>query len=207
MSAPDLPQSPNTQRGHLPKLPGEWYRGNAAVFWTHTVAHRREGWLDVVFHSAFREIMLHAAVREHLLCPIYTLMPDHLHVIWMGVNAASDQRRAAAFLRGQLGPRLAPAGWQHQPHDHVLRADERKRGVCARTCSYIAENPVRAGLVAEAAAWGFSGCVVPGYPMLHPLAEDFWGKFWRIYAAAVERESIGTIGDDMGFDDRAKARV
>jgi hypothetical protein len=25
------------------------------------------------------------------------------------------------------------------------------------------------------------GAVVPGYPFLHPLAEDFWKLFWGIY--------------------------
>lgn len=200
-AAPDQPAPSDTSapptapsiHGHLPRLPPEFYRGTAVVFWTHTVARRRIGWLDPAFHATFRELLLHTAARESLLCPVYTLMPDHGHLIWMGINPASDQRRAAAFLRTHLVDHLAPARWQHQPHDSVLRAEERKRGAFMRTCAYVAENPVRAGLVPSAPAWPFTGCVVPGYPKLHPLADDFWPKFWRIYSAAIERGSIGKI--------------
>ena len=86
--------------------------------------------------------------------------------------------------------------WQHQPHDHVLRDEERKCGLLASTCFYIAENPVRARLVTKATEWAFTGCIVPGYPTLHPLAEDFWEKFWRIHAATLARGSAAKIGDD-----------
>ena len=197
MSAPETPRSQPS--GFLPRLSPEWYRGPAVVFWTHTISHRRKGWLDASFHTAFRELMLHAAAREQLLCPIYTLMPDHIHLIWMGVGSASEQRTATSFLRKQLEPHLASARWQHQAHDRVLREEERKRGAFASTCYYIAENPVRAGLANSAAAWPFTGCVVPGYPTLHTLADGFWKKFWRIYAAATARGIIGKIGDDTSL--------
>lgn len=194
MPTPEPQAKPRLPSGHLPRLAPEWYRSTAVVFWTHTIARRRIGWLDTTFHATFRELLLHAAVREQLLCPIYTLMPDHLHLIWMGIDENSDQRRATSFLREQLKPCLAPGRWQHQPYDHVLRDEERKRGAFASTCLYIAENPTRAGLVTHASEWAFTGCIVPGYPTLHPLATDFWEKFWRIYAAAVTRGEIGKIG-------------
>ena len=161
MPASDPTRSPQEPRGHLPRLEPEWYRGSAVVFWTHPIGRRSTGWLDAQFHSVFRELLLHAAAREHLLCPIYTLMPDHLHLVWMGVSATSDQRRATAFLRTQLKPHLAPARWQHQPHDHVLRDEQRKRGAFASTCFYVAENALRAGLAAKAPEWAYTGCVVP----------------------------------------------
>jgi REP element-mobilizing transposase RayT len=183
----------------LPRLPPEWYRGDAVVFWTHTIAHRRTGWLDASLHAAFREVMLHAAAREKLLCPMYTLMPDHVHLIWMGVNTESNQRAATSFLREQIEPHLVPVRWQHQPHDRVLRDEERKHGAFASTCHYIADNPVRAGLVATASAWSFTGCIVPGHPKRHPLADDFWDKFWRIYAAAIARGAVGKIGNDASL--------
>lgn len=179
--------------GHLPRLPPEYYRGHAFVFWTNTIANRATGWLNESFHRTFREVALHAAAREQLLCPIYTLMPDHLHLVWMGTAEDSDQRAASRFLREQLAPRLAPHDWQHQPHDHVLRDRERERGAFAATCAYIAANPVRAGLVPDTREWMFTGCVLPGYPNLHPLHENFWDLFWRIHHSAVEAGRIGTI--------------
>ena len=51
-------------------------------------------------------------------------MPDHLHLVWMGMRRESDQFNAMRFLRRQLGPMLKPYKFQHQAHDHVLREDE-----------------------------------------------------------------------------------
>lgn len=176
---------------HLPRLPAEFYRGNAVVFWTHTMEDRATGWLDATKHGAFREIVLHAAIRENLVCPIYTMMPDHVHLILMGVGSDSDQRAGTSFLRRQFERHLAPARWQHQPHDHVLREDERTRGAFLATCAYIAENPVRKGLVKKAGDWPYTGCVVPGYPNLSPNTDDYWDLFWRIYNEAVARSRVG----------------
>jgi len=60
------------QKGKLPRLQREFYRGCAVVFWTLTLEHRVQGWLNVCFHARFRALMLHAAVRSHLLCPAYS---------------------------------------------------------------------------------------------------------------------------------------
>jgi REP element-mobilizing transposase RayT len=147
------------------------------------IAWRGTGWLDETFHAQFREMMLHTAAREGLFCPVYCLMPDHLHLIWMGLRRNSDQRNGIKYLREHLGPALRPHRFQHQAHDHVLRQEERKRDAFARVCCYILANPVRAGSISESEIWPFVGAVVPGYPKLHPLADDFWPKFWRIYLA------------------------
>ena len=36
-------------------------------------------------------------------------------------------------------------------------------------------------LVPHPREWRFLGAVVPGYPFLHPLEEDFWEQFWKLY--------------------------
>jgi putative transposase len=177
-------------RGHLPRLAPEFYRGRTVVFWTHPIKNRATGWLNPGFHHAFREITVHAAIRERLFCPIYTLMHDHLHAIWIGLSPFSDQQRAVAILRRQLAAILRPHCFQHQAYDHVLRAEEREKGAFAATCQYIAENPVRAGLTTDQAPWPYTGCIVPGYFDLNPFQPDFWDKFWRIYHAASERAGL-----------------
>ena len=161
------------QRDNLPRLLRHHYQGHAVVMWTLTMEHRAAGWLNELFHLRFRELMLHAAFREKVWCPTYCLMPDHLHLVWMGMRRESDQFNAMRFLRRQLGPMLKPYKFQHQAHDHVLREDERKRGAFARVCFYVLANPGRAKLVAEGGDWPFSGVIVPGYPALHPRQEDF----------------------------------
>jgi hypothetical protein len=166
---------------YLPRLPREHYQADAVVFWTLTVFDRAQGWLTPAFHQEFRELMFHAAAREGLLCPIYCLMPDHLHLVWMGLRLDSDQFNGMAFLRTHLEPELSPAKFQPQAQDEVLRGEQRKRHAFAKVCFYIAANPARAKLIGETEAWPFTGCVVPGYPKLKPMGEDYWAKFWQIY--------------------------
>jgi len=129
-------------------------------------------------------LVLHAAAREAIFCPTYCLMPDHLHLVWMGLRLDSDQLNGMAFLRTHLEPGLARQKFQHQAHDHVLKEEERRRNAFVRVCNYIQENPLRAELVQHPAEWRFSGAIVPGYPTLHPLQENFWPKFWKLYSQA-----------------------
>jgi hypothetical protein len=89
------------------------------------------------------------------------------------------------FLRTHLEKLLHPARFQPQAFDHVLREEERERGAFSRVAHYIAENPVRAELVAEAKAWPYTGCMVPGYPTLDPRSEKFWDVFWKVHMARV----------------------
>jgi putative transposase len=169
------------RRFHLSRLPREYYQGDAVVHWTLPVARRGKGWLNESFHETFRELMLHAVAREGMFCPAYCLMPDHIHLVWMGLRRNSDQRNGMAFLRTYLESKLAPMKFQHQAHDHVLKDEDRRRNAFARVCHYVLANPVRAELVKHPAEWKFSGAVVPGYPTLHSLRDDFWKKFWKLY--------------------------
>jgi REP element-mobilizing transposase RayT len=176
------------EHGHLPRLAREFYQRDAIVHWTLTLQDRATGWLKDSFHSDFRELMLHAAVRESLLCPTYCLMLDHLHLVWMGTNRESDQLKGMAFLRTHLEPLLTPHRFQHQPYDNVLRDKERERGAFAKVCSYILANPQRKELVKKPHDWRFRGAIVPGYPRLDPFEDDYWEKFWRIYGRRFEKE-------------------
>ncbi len=175
-------RDPINRAYYLPRLPREHYQGDAVVFWTLTAFDRATGWLTKDLHHQFRELMFHAISREGLVCPIYCLMPDHIHLIWMGLRLDTDQINGMAFLRTYLEPALAPAVFQPQPQDEVLREDRRKKGAFAKFCFYTAANPVRAELVDKPEAWPFTGCLVPGYPKLNPFADDYWSKFWKIFA-------------------------
>jgi putative transposase len=139
-------------------------------------------------HCHFRELLLHAAARESLFCPVYVVMPDHAHLVWMGMRLESDQRNAMKFLRKHLAAELArrsPTGvefeLQKQSHDSVLREKDRLRGAFQRTCFYVSDNPRRKELVKHPSQWPYLGAVVPGHPFLHPLAKEFWEQFWKLY--------------------------
>ncbi|EEF60832.1 hypothetical protein [Pedosphaera parvula] len=191
------PRDPLNRKFNLPRLCREDYQGDAVVMWTLTVFDRAKGWLNPCFHHFFRELMFHVAAREDLVCPIYCLMPDHLHLVWMGLRRDTDQLNGMSFLRTHLEPELSPAKFQPQAHDAVLRAEQRKRNAFAQVCFYVAANPVRATLANQPEDWAFTGSVLPGYPKLNPLAEDYWPKFWRIYAKLRQSDAGNLVRPSM----------
>jgi hypothetical protein len=164
-----------------PRLPREFYQGFSIALWTHTFEDRATGWLNDAFHLHFREILLHTCHRYGLANACYVLMPDHWHLVWMGLEESSDQWLATAFLRKNLHPALGPARLQDRAHDHVLREKERERGAIQAACSYVIHNPQRARLCGDSHDWQYLGAMVPGYPKLDPRSADFWDRFWKIY--------------------------
>ena len=168
---------------HLPRLARPFYQADAYVHWTLTVQNRATGWLSNSFHGIWRELLLHCAAREGLVCPSYCIMPDHIHLLWMGLRPDSDQRNGMAFLRTHVEPRLAPLKFQSQAHDHVLRPIERTLDSLRTTIAYVLLNPVRKGWVRQPQEWPCQGCVVAGYPRLHPLEDRFLEIFWKLYTA------------------------
>ncbi|MBX7105349.1 MAG: hypothetical protein K1X57_14795 [Gemmataceae bacterium] len=172
------------KHSYLKRLPPEYYRGLATVHWSMTIDERKTGWLDGVFHARLREILTHAAFRYGFACPIYCCMPDHFHLLCMGILPECDQRKAARYFRKHLNALLDPFGFrlQDQGYDRVLRGDEGTRSAIEEVFEYIARNPVRSGIVAEEDVWRypFTGCLLPGYPELRVGDADFWERAWRI---------------------------
>ena len=193
---------------YLRRLSPESYRGLAMVHWTLTVADRRTGWLDACAHACWREALLHALARYALAVPVYCLMPDHAHLLLVGLTERSDQQRALSFLRRYTtrmfaadGSESASAtgqrvGWQKQAYDHVLREEERRGDAFQTVAHYIVENPVRAGLVEAAEVWRFSGALVAGWPALDWRQRDFWNRWWSIFAAGDDESAAGTEDSD-----------
>ena len=192
MDAPEndpIPKFPDW----LPRLAPAFYCGFASIHWQMTLDRRKTGWLTSGFLAGFRELLLHTMARHHLVCPVYCLMPDHMHLIWMGVATDADQRKAARFFRAQVNAllerHLPGARFQKQAYDHVLRQHERGADAVRGMAWYILQNPVRAGLVKRAEDWPNLGAMVPGYPTLHPLEEGYWERFWKLRAAMIEAGS------------------
>jgi REP element-mobilizing transposase RayT len=174
------------QHDHLPRLPAEYYRSQAFVHWTMTTQDRATGWLVAAFYYQFREVLTHTMFRYGLTCPIYCCMPEHIHLLWIGILDESDQQKAVKFFRRHVNVLLAPFGarFQRQPYDHVLRDAEHEPEAFESVAEYIARNPERRGLVPVDAYrdYPYTGCLVPGYPELHPWQGDYWGSFWNTYS-------------------------
>jgi len=151
-----------------------------------TIEDRKTGWLIPIFYYKFREILTHTMFRYGLCCPIYCCMPDHIHLLWIGILDGSDQRTAAKYFRRHLNPVLEKLGCQlqSQPYDHVLRDDERGRTAFEEVAEYIARNPERKQLVGpdQFREYRFTGCLIPGYPELTLWQDDYWDRFWRTYS-------------------------
>lgn len=160
-------------RDHLQRLPAGYYQGHAIVHWSLTIRDRRTGWLSVPFLYRFRELLTHSC-----------LMPDHFHVVWMGLLPGSDQMLAMKHLRKAVNESLRRIAFelQDQSYDHVLKSEEQRDKAFHDLCDYIARNPERDGLVAMDgfSKYPFSGCVVPGYPELRPFEKDFRDHFDRV---------------------------
>jgi putative transposase len=175
-----------TRHDYLKRLPPQHYQGQAYVHWSMSMKDRKTGWLVPIFYHRFREILTHAMFRYGLCCPIYACMPDHIHLLWIGIFDNSDQRNAAKFFRAQLNPILQEHGaqFQQQPHDHVLREEERQGTAVEDVAEYIARNPERARLVPVDGfeEYPYTGCLVPGYPKLNPWQDNYWELFWRLYS-------------------------
>jgi putative transposase len=175
------------RKGRLPRLTSNHYWGHAFVHWTLTIANRETGWLTPSFFGSWQLALLHASARYRVVCPIYVVMPDHIHLLWLGLaRDGSEQKAAMEFLRKQLRPAIAPFSWKHQAHDHVLREHERETGAFIRIANYVRENPSRAGLVRDARDYRYLGCCVPGYPSLDIWSDDYWERFWRIYGRLID---------------------
>lgn len=166
----------------LHRLSKASYLGRAWVHWSLTVDQRKQGWLNERSHGFWREILLHALHRYDLAVPVYCLMPDHAHILFVGTKKESDQLRALRFVRTQTRRRMFSHEykWQRQAYDRVIRASDRTGSALRATCHYIAENPVRAGLVEVAREWPFCGSLLLGYPELDHLDPSFDRLFWRL---------------------------
>ena len=173
--------SENKQR--LSRLPAEYYQGLAWVHWTLTIEKRRTGWLDARFLYKFRELLTHACFRSQIACPIFTLMPDHMHLLCCGLASCSDQRNAMKRLRADTNEALRRIGFelQLQPYDHVLREQELELKAIESVVDYIARNPERKKLVPidGFAEYPYTGCLLPGYPQIRLFEPTSWDTIWR----------------------------
>jgi putative transposase len=86
----------------------------------------------------------------------YLLMPDHLHLFCAPQDLRFTIERWIAFWKDRFAKAHPDTGtFQDSGFHHRLRSDESY----AQKWQYVRENPVRQGLVANAAEWPFSGRV------------------------------------------------
>ena len=91
-----------------------------------------------------------------LIC--YCLMSNHVHLVVGLPDNAPPLARTLQYLKGYTAQKanalLGRNGqfWHRESYDHVVR----DAGEMVRVISYVLENPVKAGLVAEWQQWPYS---------------------------------------------------
>lgn len=128
-------------------------------FVTACTLHRRKiDNLDAA-HAVFRKYTERAAAEFDVAVGRYVLMPDHIHFFVRGAAEFQLGKWINGLKRALsvgLGATSKKPLWQPGFFDHVLRNDESY----GQKWNYVRENPVRAGLVANADGWPYQGEIV-----------------------------------------------
>ena len=129
------------------RLPNRSYTGLAQYFLTFCVIERRPAFKEAAVVQETLAQFQRPAAEERFEIRAYCFMPDHVHLLAMGVAADSDLRRFVKTAKERSGrayrKRAGKRLWQEGYFERVLR-DEAEARKCAR---YVVLNPVRAGLV------------------------------------------------------------
>ena len=129
------------------------------VFLTCTTHGRRQVLADERVHAELRGLWERSGEINGWYVGVYVLMPDHVHLFarqapasdslakWMGMWKSVSARRIAKLMS------IDPPVWQEDYFDRFLRSSENY----SEKWAYVDANPVRAGLIADGAAWPYRG--------------------------------------------------
>ena len=145
----EQPQPPKLpQRTSLPH--DQPYAWDAIYFITINAAQRGVNTLALPMIAPALWLAWQGYAERQACAPLlFVVMPDHVHGFFRFPVEPGMASTVAAWKR--LTARRYGAEWQRDFFDHRLRSDESFEEKAA----YIRENPVRKGLVTEAAAWPY----------------------------------------------------
>lgn len=144
--------------GRPHRLPSQDYVGTKTVSFEAVAYDRARIFASKDVVAPQVEFLGRAAQEYGCVVPIYCFMPDHLHVMFMGLHESSNCLFAMSkfkLLSGKWMHRKGLIGWQPDFFDHIMRAGED----WLKHAHYIAMNPVRAGLVENYFDYPFLGTV------------------------------------------------
>ena len=142
-------------RRHLSRIP-VWLPADAPViyFVTACCAERQRVFADSdkvrIALESLQRIEVRLSWRVEQVC----FMPDHVHLL---LSPQRDRHQSLSQFvqrwKTSVALRLGEAVWQREFFDRLLRSEEKLE----EKWNYIRENPVRAGLCADAEDYPFSG--------------------------------------------------
>jgi putative transposase len=139
------------------RLAGFDYLGHFHYSLTMCTFRRRPHFVSPRCVEGARGIFFSETEAHDVVIPAYCFMPDHVHLVVSGRSPRADlvrfakrsRQRIAFAMRTETGVPF----WQDGYYDHILRDHE----TLSRTIRYLADNPVRAGLVRSWEAYAFTG--------------------------------------------------
>ena len=138
------------------RLDAAEYRAPGRVFLVTICTDIRRPWFSL--HPALADItaatIVAIADARWTTLHAWCVMPDHVHLLMEDADVVGYVRAFKGSLTTRA-QRIDPNGrlWQRSFHDHAPRSGE---GLL-ETARYVLGNPVRAGIVAEAAEYRWSG--------------------------------------------------
>jgi REP element-mobilizing transposase RayT len=143
---------------HLRRLDRVWV-DSPVYFITCCVKNRRPVLGNATAESILHEVWNNCEGLHHWKVGAYVIMPDHVHFFCAEAPEAKPlstfvgkwKEWTSKYLHRRHG--FESALWQDRFFDHLLRSEENY----AEKWSYVQQNPVRAGLVADGEAWPFWG--------------------------------------------------
>ena len=159
-------------------LPARAYLGRQMYFVTICCSQKRALLADRMLCKALVELLASEARATRFSILAYCFMPDHVHLLAEGLDAASDCRHflkrfkiksSRSFAREHGG-----SLWQTRYFDHILRPREPVEDFAW----YIWLNPVRRGLVKRPEEYAFSGSL-SGIRMPTEWSKLDWRPHWK----------------------------
>lgn len=144
-------------------LPREHYRGEIWVSYTSCVQDRHFLFTKHKIVDNFVSMLDWARKRNDCIVLLYCFMPDHIHVVFQGQSENADSYQAMLDFKQKCGyyrrvNRLTQR-LQDGFYDRILRCDTE----LSEHLRYVAENPVRRGLVEHWQDYPFTNTL--GIPM------------------------------------------
>ena len=153
------------------RLPDEHYHGQVCVSFTANEVNWKPELANDPIHRALRSSLERAAKTHNCTVPIYTLMPDHMHVLMLGADETSRPKDAMDNFKLLSGrwfySHRRDLHWHHDFHDHIVRWSEGWR----TQARYIALNPCRAGLAEHPEQYPYTGSI--GYDLKDIIGDAF----------------------------------
>lgn len=153
------PPRTGRERGTLPHGIPAWVKSKVAFFLTICCTPRGVNQLchDAVAKAVWESLEFRQK-RGDWNVQLWLLMPDHLHALVRFADHL-DYVKAIASWKAIIAKRTG-VRWQRDFFDHRLRSPQS----AAEKEAYIRDNPVRRGLVDNAADWKYVWLSQPGGP-------------------------------------------